>query len=70
MTTKEEKFRRLLEKRLKKLMKQFDLIANLSNGRYSCSKKEANELVNQIDTKFKYIQELFERRLSLNAKKK
>ncbi|MCU5043202.1 hypothetical protein PDQ31_27500 [Bacillus cereus] len=70
MTTKEQKFQRLLEKRMKKAMKQLDLIANLSSGRYACSAFEANELVDQLDSKVKYIDGLFQKRLFLNSKKK
>ncbi|MDA2407148.1 hypothetical protein CN681_12905 [Bacillus toyonensis] len=70
MTAKEKKFQVLLEKRMKKAMKQLDLIANLSSGRYACSPVEANELVDRLDSKVKYIDGLFQKRLFLNSKKK
>ncbi|PGA03898.1 hypothetical protein [Bacillus toyonensis] len=70
MKAKEKKFQALLEKRMKKAMKQLDLIANLSSGRYACSSFEANELVDQLESKVKYIDGLFQKRLFLNSKKK
>ncbi|MDA1564340.1 hypothetical protein [Bacillus cereus group sp. TH243-1LC] len=51
-------------------MKQLDLIANLSSGRYACSVFEVSKLVDQLDSKVKYIDGLFQKRLLLNSKKK
>lgn len=70
MTTKEGKFQRLLEKRMKRAMKQLDLIANLSSGRYACSVFEVSKLVDRLDSKVKCIDGLFQKRLLLNSKKK
>ena len=70
MEIKHKKFKRLLEKRLARVLKELNLVANLSTNRYYFSEEEANQLLETLNNKVKYVEGLFQRRLSLHTKKK
>ena len=69
MKTKEERFQKLANKRLEQTLKKLDLISNLSNNRYNFSEEEANQLLEVLNNKVKYVEGLFKRRLDLKAKR-
>ena len=69
MKTKAQKFRNLKGKRLKRTLVELDLIANLATNRYDFTDEEANQVVEALKDKVKYIDGLFKRRLELKVNK-
>lgn len=66
---KEERFQKLVKKRLARTLKEIDLISNLSTNRYAFTEEEANQVLVALNNKVKYVEGLFKRRLALKAKR-
>ncbi|MGG0256409.1 hypothetical protein ABEY61_23890 [Bacillus toyonensis] len=69
MKIKEERFQKLVTKRLARTLKEIDLISNLSTNRYAFTEEEANQVLVALNNKVKYVEGLFKRRLALKAKR-
>lgn len=69
MKTKEERFQKLVKKRLARTLKEIDLISNLSTNRYAFTEEEANQVLVALNNKVKYVEGLFKRRLDLKVKR-
>ncbi|WP_234447698.1 hypothetical protein [Viridibacillus soli] len=69
MRTKKERFVELKEKRLARAMTHLDLLSNLSTHRYDFTEEEADQLLETLNNKVKYVEGLFKRRLEVKAKR-
>lgn len=69
MSSKKDKFQRLLNKRLDTALIKLDLVANLSTNRYECNEDDVKNLLVSLKSKVIHIEELFDKRILLNSKK-
>lgn len=60
MENKKQKFERLANTRVNKVLKQLDLIGNLSNkNAYGYSENEANQIIKALDKKVRELKTKF-----------
>lgn len=70
ITAKEDRFSKLVKRRLPKTLQQLDLLANLSViSRHEYTEEQANNLVNSLQERVSYLKVLLERGLELQDKR-
>lgn len=71
MSLKHEKFVELAERRVNKILKQLDLIGNLSNkNNYEFNEKEVKMIVNSIKSKVREVEMRFSKQTEKKFKLK